>query len=138
MAFYVTQVQRALAALSIVQPSRLPDAIAALYNALWVESIPVQEPEQYTTILRSVIGEETTRVVLERSTSDQGKKHLADLTDEALESGCFGLPWFVATNTDGETEGFWGFDHLGQVIDHLKLERPTEGIGSEGGWRAML
>lgn len=39
----------------------------------------------------------------------------------------------VATNSKGEKEGFWGFDHIGQVCDHLELERPKT-----GGWRAML
>lgn len=29
----------------------------------------------------------------------------------------------MATNAKGETEGFFGFDHLGQVIEHLGLER---------------
>ena len=47
-------------------------------------------------------------------------------TDRALEEGAFGLPWFVATNAKGETEGFWGFDHLGLVIEHLGLERGGE------------
>ena len=40
---------------------------------------------------------------------------------------------FVATNTRGETETYWGFDHIGQVIDHLGLEKPRN-----GGWRVML
>lgn len=61
-----------------------------------------------------------------------------------MEDGAFGLPWFVgesylaslypqarltvvtATNTQGQTEGFWGFDHLGQVIEHLGLERGND------------
>ena len=39
----------------------------------------------------------------------------------------------TATNAKGEKEGFWGFDHLGQVCDHLGLERPA----SEG-WKSLL
>merc|ERR1712070_1322164 len=48
------------------------------------------------------------------------------------EEGAFGLPWFVATDAQGRKEGFWGFDHLGQVVDHLGLERVGDG------YRAML
>ena len=59
-------------------------------------------------------------------------------TDQAVTDGAFGLPWFVATNAKGETEGYWGFDHIGQVADHLGLERPKSNSRSEGGWRAML
>ena len=39
----------------------------------------------------------------------------------------------LATNEKGEKEGFWGFDHLGQVCDHLGLER----LRGEG-WRSLL
>lgn len=39
----------------------------------------------------------------------------------------------VATNSKGKTEGFWGIDHMGQLCDHLRLERP----GGKG-WRALL
>jgi hypothetical protein len=40
----------------------------------------------------------------------------------------------AATNADGKTESFWGFDHLGQVVEYLGLQRPDENRG----WRAML
>lgn len=29
----------------------------------------------------------------------------------------------LATNKDGHKEFYWGFDHLGQVIEHLDLDR---------------
>ena len=52
-----------------------------------------------------------------------------------LANGAFG----IATNAKGETEYFWGFDHLGQVVDHLGIDRPAAGgVGGEGGWKAML
>jgi len=51
---------------------------------------------------------------------------LLENTNKAIEQGAFGLPWFVATNAQGQTEKFWGFDHLGQVIEHLGLERGNE------------
>jgi 2-hydroxychromene-2-carboxylate isomerase len=41
----------------------------------------------------------------------------------AFKEGAFGLPWFVATNKEGVTEKYWGFDHLGMVVDHLGLDR---------------
>ena len=44
----------------------------------------------------------------------------------------------IATDKEGKTECFWGFDHLGQVAAHLGLERPKGGSGEEGGWKAML
>jgi 2-hydroxychromene-2-carboxylate isomerase len=44
-------------------------------------------------------------------------------TDLAVQQGAFGLPWFVATNAAGQAEGFWGFDRLGQVLQHLGLDK---------------
>ena len=63
----------------------------------------------------------------------EGKEVLAKNTDMAFADGAFGLPWLVATNSKGETEGFWGVDHLGQVADYLGLEKPKR-----GGWKALL
>jgi 2-hydroxychromene-2-carboxylate isomerase len=63
----------------------------------------------------------------------EGKEVLAKNTDLAFADGAFGLPWIVATNSKGETEDFWGVDHLGQVVDHLGLEKPKT-----GGWKALL
>lgn len=80
-----------------------------------------------------MVGDAEAKTVLERSTSAEVKKLLAEKTNEAMDAGAFGLPWFVATNSKGEKEGFWGFDHIGQMVDHLGLERPQT-----GGWKAML
>ena len=63
----------------------------------------------------------------------EGKALLIKNTDLALADGAFGLPWLVATNSKGETETFWGVDHLGQVTQHLGLEQPKA-----GGWKSVL
>ena len=61
------------------------------------------------------------------------KKRLSENSDLSMAEGAFGLPWFVATNTAGEKETFWGVDHMGQVVEHLGLDRKEE-----PGLRAML
>lgn len=63
----------------------------------------------------------------------EGREVLSKNTDLALADGAFGLPWFVATNSKGETETFWGVDHMGQVTEHLGLEKPNT-----GGWKSLL
>lgn len=62
------------------------------------------------------------------------KKLLLTNSEKAVEEGAFGLPWFVATNAEGVTEGFWGVDHLGQVVKFLGLDRGVD----EKGFRALL
>ena len=66
--------------------------------------------------------------------STTGKAALIQNTDAAFDSGGFGLPWMVCTNAEGQTEGFFGVDHLGQVAQFLGLGRGE----NKGGWRALL
>lgn len=61
------------------------------------------------------------------------KAILTSNTDRAFKEGAFGIPWFECTNAAGETEGFWGIDHLGQVVDFLGLDRSRD-----PGFRALL
>jgi hypothetical protein len=64
----------------------------------------------------------------------KGKATLLKNTDDAFAVGAFGLPWFVCTNAKGETEGFWGVDHFGQVARFLDLPNP----GNTPGWKSVL
>ncbi|OAX77500.1 hypothetical protein ACJ72_08201, partial [Emergomyces africanus] len=50
------------------------------------------------------------------------KDHLNANSDKAVEIGAFGLPWFECTNSRGETECFWGVDHIAQVAAFLNLD----------------
>ncbi|GAB1737688.1 hypothetical protein NU219Hw_g2101t1 [Hortaea werneckii] len=129
------QVQRTLCAIMLTQDAATLDAcFAALYHAFWVDLVsPINKPENFLPVLAPVLGGEgTAKEMFEKGNSAEAKKVLAGNTEQAFREGAFGLPWFVATDVQGRKEGFWGFDHLGQVVDHLGLER----VG--GGYRAML
>ncbi|KAK6418384.1 hypothetical protein LTR81_008308 [Elasticomyces elasticus] len=123
---------RALCAVTIMHPDRLSDCFAAMYQAFWVDRKSISKIEIWSAALVEVLGESEAKKVVEKASSAEAKKVLKDNSDLAFAEGAFGLPWFVATNSDGVKEGFWGFDHLGQVIDHLGLSRQNQGF------RAML
>ncbi|KAF4637647.1 hypothetical protein G7Y89_g438 [Cudoniella acicularis] len=125
---------RALCALTIIQPGQesLIKALDELYPAYWVEGKPTHEKECLTEVLSKVFGADTAKNVMEMA-GKEGKELLIKNTDRALADDAFGLPWFVATNAKGETETFWGVDHLAQVTEHLGLEKPRV-----GGWKALL
>ncbi|KAF2239365.1 HCCA isomerase/glutathione S-transferase kappa [Viridothelium virens] len=129
------QLQRTLCGLQIRQPARLGAAFEALYRAFFVEHRSIEKAEVYAAILKEVLGgeEEEVKKVMEGAAAE-GKERLKRNTDKALGEGAFGLPWFVATNSEGKKECFFGFDHIGMVVDHLGLIRE----GQERGWRAML
>ncbi|KAL2057143.1 hypothetical protein ABVK25_002882 [Lepraria finkii] len=131
------QVQRALAAVALLQPEKLTETIATLYHMLFVERREIHTLELLGPVFSKILGERPAKEILTKATSDEVKKLLSTKTNEALEEGAFGLPWFVATNAKGENECYWGFDHIAQVTNHLGLEKPKPD-NSEGGWRAML
>ncbi|KAF9692482.1 hypothetical protein EKO04_009484 [Ascochyta lentis] len=127
-------IQRALTSLSISHPQSLASAISLFYENMWVQWGEPTKAENLLAILRTVVGsDEVARKVLERSKTEEVKMALVRNTEQAFGDGAFGLPYFVATNAKGETEGFWGVDHMGQLTDHLGLERP-----SGRGWKALL
>jgi len=126
--------QRTLAALSLSHPATLEDAMTLFYEHTWVQwAEPLKAANLLALVARVVGTEEAAARVLEATKSDEVKKVLAANTDAAFKDGAFGLPYFVATNSKGETEGFWGVDHMGQLTDFLGLERPAG-----KGWKALL
>ncbi|MCJ1247450.1 hypothetical protein MMC30_004664 [Trapelia coarctata] len=129
--------QRFVAAVSLVAPEKIEDVIAALYHAFFVELRPISKPDDFMPIVEPVLGKETAAKALETSTGN-GKKLLSANTEKVILDGAFGLPWFEAINGEGKKEFYWGFDHIGQVADHLGLEKPQPGSAGEGGWKAML
>jgi 2-hydroxychromene-2-carboxylate isomerase len=114
-------------------PDKLTDCFAALYQAFWVEGQTIGKAEVIGPVLTKVLGEDKAKGVVEKMSSPEAKKRLSENSDAAMAEGAFGLPWFVATNAEGVKEAFWGIDHLGQVVEHLGLERRDE-----PGLRALL
>jgi len=124
-------------ALAVLQPSqqKLAQALDALFKAHWADGKAIHEGEVLRGVLEGALGrEETGRVLAEMGTS--GKQRLIENTDRAFNEGAFGLPWIVCTDREGKTEGFWGVDHMGQVVEFLGLDR-SKGFG-KAGWRAVL
>ncbi|KAL2815577.1 thioredoxin-like protein [Aspergillus cavernicola] len=127
-------VQRALTALSQKVPDQLVPATEAIYQEFWAKGDgKASQPEGFVPILEKVLGQAETKAVLEAANGPDIKARLSANTQQAFDSGAFGLPWFECTNTNGEKEGFWGIDHLGQVVDFLELDRSLD-----RGFRASL
>ncbi|THX17918.1 putative 2-hydroxychromene-2-carboxylate isomerase [Aureobasidium pullulans] len=119
---FTLHVMRALAVVEDKHASMLENSIAALYKGMWVDNKSIHEPAVFGAILSEVLGEERAKEVVEDSTKPEAKAKLQKNTDMAFEEGAFGLPWFVATNAQGEVDRFWGFDHMGLMVEHLGLD----------------
>ncbi|KAI1320067.1 HCCA isomerase/glutathione S-transferase kappa [Xylariaceae sp. FL0255] len=120
-------------ALSLVESQdKLSQIIARLYDDFFVHHREIAKPEHFGPVLREILGGvEGERVLSNMPT--KGKATLLENTDKAFAAGAFGLPWYECTNTKGETDGFWGVDHLGHVARFLDLPKPASAA-----WKAVL
>lgn len=145
-------VQRALVAVARDRPDQFLPVVTACYDAFWVKCNEADVTGAgLGKVLASVLGASGAEAVLTASKTDEVKQLLSKNTQDFIDQGAFGLPYFIgesfprdrwnvidecepATNSKGEKEGFWGVDHLGFVIDHLGLDRSKLG----GRSKAML
>ncbi|KXT13123.1 hypothetical protein AC579_5644 [Pseudocercospora musae] len=126
--------QRALCYLYNKSQEDLIKGIDALYEAFWVKSRKINDMGTIEEALKTKFSEAEVKEILKGMKGDEAKKTLRDNSDEALKEGCFGLPWFVAENEKGQKEGFWGVDHIGQVMEFLDVKLESEG----GRYKSML
>lgn len=68
--------------------------------------------------------------MLQAAEDPRWKQKLQDNTKEALESGAFGAPWFVVTNSAGERSVFFGSDRFHYMFAFLGLPE-EEGLGEK-------
>ncbi|CZS89660.1 related to glutahione s-transferase subunit 13 [Rhynchosporium agropyri] len=128
---------RALCALTVLHPGKGGQAVFTmtldrLFEAYWVEHKKIYEKGALGEVLESVLGKEEAEKIMAMA-GKEGKEILGKNTDQAVQDGAFGLPYFLATNSKDETEGIWGVDHLAIVAEHLGLEKPKT-----SGWKSML
>ncbi|ATZ56584.1 hypothetical protein BCIN_13g04210 [Botrytis cinerea B05.10] len=132
------RVQRALCVLPFLFPeeNRAQDVLChcldRFYELYWVEGKNITAPGFLEDVLKHVVGEEKMELVV-KEIAGKGKEAVMGNNERAVREGAFGLPWMVCTNPAGETKGFWGVDHLAQVVDFLGLERTKNRA-----WKAFL
>ena len=137
-----TDIQTALGLISRDYPDQLLAMSQKFYQLFWADGdTTIAKPENFLSVIKSEMGEDAAnqiqslvRLVLhfmrdidnsltpnQLSTSD-ARNFLLEKTEEVFDSGAFGLPWFQCVNAEGAKEGFWGIDHLGRLVDFLKLD----------------
>jgi 2-hydroxychromene-2-carboxylate isomerase len=114
----------------IAEPSARWRLIDALYQAAWVESQRIDQPEVVARIADDV-GQDG-RALLEQAASTEAKARLRRATDEAIRAGAFGVPTMFV---DGEM--FWGVDSLPFLGTLLSGER-TMDKATIARWRAVV
>ena len=61
----VFKTQRALCALSQIAPEKVPDAMAALYHAFWVEGQKIEKPDVIEAVLGKAFTSDLAKRVME-------------------------------------------------------------------------
>jgi 2-hydroxychromene-2-carboxylate isomerase len=123
---------RALAYIARRHPTHLPTAFEALYHQFWgleISNVNIGQPDGaagFLKVLREVLPSEVYEDVEKQWSGEEAKALLVENTERAEKEGVFGCPWFDCENEKGEREGFWGLDHLGQVVRFMGLEGRDE------------
>ena len=106
----------------------LVKVVDKLWETLWtkLDAGDVSDPKVFARILAPVLGEDVVKRHVEASVTPEVKKQLIQNTELSFKEGAFGLPWYKCENPKGEVEGFWGFDHLGQVTRFMDLDGKNE------------
>ncbi|KPI45611.1 uncharacterized protein AB675_655 [Cyphellophora attinorum] len=123
---------RALAYIASRHPTHLPTAFEALYHQFWgleISNVNIGQPDGeagFLTVLREVLPREVYEDVEREWSGEEAKTLLVQNTERAEREGVFGCPWFDCENEKGEREGFWGVDHMGQVVRFMGLEDRDE------------
>ena len=110
----------ALRALLVVGPPFMPLA-HAFYRAYWVEGVDLSKREAVRQILCEAGHASEAEAIMTQIDSPEIKAELRARTDEAIETGVFGVPTCVIDTREGP-ELFWGVDRLDMVEALLRSQ----------------
>ena len=118
------QVQRALCAVELLFPQQIEATLKVLYHAFFVEHRDVTSNDILSELLTAVHGAHKSNEIIAKvssdliepdvirakhfelqSTSDEAKRLLSKNTEQALQDGSFGLPYFVGMSSSQSVVG---------------------------------
>src|ERR1700745_3093189 len=90
---------------------RFEETFLTLWEHISYKHVDISKPENMAALLASnnYTGEEI-RSILAAASSPEYKQALTNKTQEALDKGAFGAPWFWVRNKKGKEEPFFGSD----------------------------
>lgn len=103
--------------LQLRQPHRFLPYVDAMYRAIWVDGLDMNDPAVVAGVLRQAGFD--AEALLALAGDAQVKQRLKDDTQEAVARGVFGAPTFFV---DGEM--YWGQDRLEFVKEALEGDTP--------------
>ncbi|KAF2142024.1 uncharacterized protein K452DRAFT_270732 [Aplosporella prunicola CBS 121167] len=83
-----------------------------LWIALWEQQMDLSKPQCLVETLRRQFSAEEVEKIMEATKTQEIKQKLIDTTQQALDRGAFGCPWFWVRNEKNEEEPFFGSDRF--------------------------
>ncbi|CAD5121201.1 DgyrCDS9734 [Dimorphilus gyrociliatus] len=116
---------RFITAIDMKKPDITEQVSSAIYRAFYVKEQDINEID----ILRKAalscgLDAQFVDQCVSDMTSDPVKNRLRNFTDEALDSGCFGAPWFVIRDERNVDHSFFGSERINVMADILGKEYP--------------
>ena len=85
-------------------------AYRRVFSQLWQSDQDLSDPVWMSRTLEMEFSDTDAAKIMEAASSVPVKEKLARITQEAVDSGAFGAPWMLVTNSKGEREPFFGSD----------------------------
>ncbi|KIW02596.1 hypothetical protein, variant [Verruconis gallopava] len=92
--------------------SKYESVFKDLFVRMWEQHWNLEKPEKMAELLALHFSKEDVRAILENASTPAIKQKLNATTKAALDSGAFGCPWYLVTNSEGKTEPFFGSDRF--------------------------
>jgi glutathione S-transferase kappa 1 len=101
---------------------RFFSAVIACSKRLWEPpNLDIADPEKLRSALATIFSNAELDDILAGATAAETKKMLTTNSENALEKGAYGAPWFWVTNSAGVSEPFFGSDRFHFMWQYLDL-----------------
>lgn len=101
---------------------RFEEAFLVLWDSIFFRHIDISKPENMALALADGrFSEPEIKDILTAAGEQQFKQKMLDRTQEAVDKGAYGAPWFWVRNGKGEEEPFFGSDRFHYMWEFLGL-----------------
>lgn len=100
---------------------KFEEAMRSLWVAIWQKDMDISQEPLLSAALETIFTPEELKAILSATSAPEYKKKLLDNTQEALDLGAFGAPWFTVRNSKGEESPFFGSDRFHFMYQFLGL-----------------